>query len=135
MAKIYTRFQQKSDTYTNWNKVPASSFIPLKGELIIYLPDGTNSKTSIKIGNGTDYIENLTFIDTDPNAVTSVNGQTGAVIIDIPEDTNTTYTLTKSGSTIILNGSDGSSTNVQIIDYGMTLPSTGENGQIFLLKA
>lgn len=57
------------------------------------------------------------------------------LIGDIDTDTNTTYTLTKNGSTLTLNGSDGSSTNVQIIDYGTTLPSTGENGQIFLLKA
>ena len=50
----------------------------------------------------------------------------GAVTADklaagvIPKDTNTTYTLTKSGSTITLNGSDGSKTSVTDADTNTT---------------
>lgn len=43
----------------------------------------------------------------------------------IPEDTNTTYTLTKSGSTITLNGSDGSSSEVTDDNTTYTLTSFG----------
>lgn len=55
----------------------------------------------------------------------------GAVTADklaagiIPEDTNTTYTLTKSGSTITLEGSDGSSTSVTDANTTYTLSSFG----------
>lgn len=55
----------------------------------------------------------------------------GAVTADklaagvIPEDTNTTYTLTKSGSTITLEGSDGSSSEVTDANTTYTLSSFG----------
>lgn len=55
----------------------------------------------------------------------------GAVTADklaagvIPEDTNTTYTLTKNGSTITLEGSDGSSTSVTDANTTYTLSSFG----------
>lgn len=55
----------------------------------------------------------------------------GAVTADklaagvIPKDTNTTYTLTKSGSTITLEGSDGSSTSVTDANTTYTLSSFG----------
>lgn len=55
----------------------------------------------------------------------------GAVTADklaagvIPKDTNTTYTLTKSGSTITLNGSDGSETSVTDSNTTYTLSSFG----------
>jgi hypothetical protein len=34
IIKYNTRTQQKTDTSTNWAKVP--NFVPLKGEIIIY---------------------------------------------------------------------------------------------------
>lgn len=48
----------------------------------------------------------------------------------VPTDTNTTYTLTKSGSTITLAGSDGSQTQVTDADTNTTydLASTSANG-------
>ena len=48
----------------------------------------------------------------------------------VPTDTNTTYTLTKSGSTITLAGSDGSKTQVTDADTNTTydLASTSANG-------
>ena len=55
----------------------------------------------------------------------------GAVTADklaagvIPEDTNTTYTLTKSGSTITLTGSDGSKTSVTDSNTTYSLSSFG----------
>lgn len=55
----------------------------------------------------------------------------GAVTADklaagvIPKDTNTTYTLTKSGSTITLNGSDGSETSVTDSNTTYSLSSFG----------
>lgn len=112
--KLNARLVQKSDTSANWNtaSTAANPFIPLNGELIVY-----TDLNKVKIGNGTDVVGDLPFLEAE-SGVQSI-----------------TYTLTKNGSTLALNGSDGSSTNVQIIDYGMTLPSTGENGQIFLLKA
>lgn len=64
-------------------------------------------------------------------AVDTVKIADGAVTADklaagvISEDTNTTYTLTKSGSTITLNGSDGSSSEVTDDNTTYTLTSFG----------
>ncbi len=48
------RIVQKHDTKANWEK--ATSFIPLKGEIILY--DDLNE---IKIGDGTTKINDLDF--------------------------------------------------------------------------
>lgn len=54
MSKIPTinnvRYQQKHETEENWQK--AINFIPLAGEIIVYLPESDNNRTRIKIGNG-----------------------------------------------------------------------------------
>lgn len=44
------RIAQKHDVESNWQK--AKNFIPLAGEIIVYLPEGDNNHTKIKIGNG-----------------------------------------------------------------------------------
>ena len=48
------RIIQKNDTSTNWAK--ATTFVPLKGEIILY--DDLNE---IKIGDGTTKINDLDF--------------------------------------------------------------------------
>ena len=49
--KIYSRFLQKHDIESNWNK--ATSFAPGAGEIIIYDTDDNNPAPRIKIGDGT----------------------------------------------------------------------------------
>ena len=70
---IKTRIQLKSDTEANWNKAGpkenSAGFIPLEGELIIYLPDETHEYSRLKIGNGVTNVVLLPFIDAG-----SVNG-------------------------------------------------------------
>lgn len=50
------RIQMKNDTSANWAK--ATSFIPLKGELIIY-----TDVNRVKIGDGATVVNSLSFID------------------------------------------------------------------------
>ncbi len=64
---IKTRIQLKSDTEANWNKAGPKQnslgFVPLAGELIIYLPDSTHDYSRLKVGDGTTNVIALPFID------------------------------------------------------------------------
>ena len=58
---LKTRVINKHDTEANWNK--ATSFIPKRGELIVYLPDSIYTYSRMKIGDGTTTVVNLPFIN------------------------------------------------------------------------
>jgi len=57
---IKARIQLKSDTEENWIK--ASRFIPLRGEVIIYLADDTHPFSRLKVGDGTTPVTDLPFV-------------------------------------------------------------------------
>lgn len=60
MAKeINVRVGNKYDTTANWER---ATFIPLKGELIIYAPDNEHPYERIKIGDGVTPIGALNFL-------------------------------------------------------------------------
>jgi len=71
MAQFNTRIRSKSDTTANWNL--NRSFVPLKGEIIIYLDyehktDGQGNIMNIpaiKIGDGVTYGVDLPFVGDD----------------------------------------------------------------------
>ena len=54
--QVKTRIQQKHDTSANWAK--ATSFVPLKGEIVVYDDLGR-----VKVGDGTNTVANLKFVD------------------------------------------------------------------------
>lgn len=56
---IKGRLLQKADTAENWEK--ATSFVPLKGEICIYLPDNNNEAPRFKVGDGSTLINSLPF--------------------------------------------------------------------------
>lgn len=58
MANVKTRIIQKHDSSANWAK--ATTFVPLKGEIIIYDDLG-----KIKIGDGATKVNDLQFLDKD----------------------------------------------------------------------
>lgn len=70
-----TRVQLKRDTEANWNqagpKQNSPGFIPLAGELIVYLPDSTHDYSRLKVGDGATNVVYLPFIDAG-----TVNGET-----------------------------------------------------------
>lgn len=78
---IKTRVQLKSDTEANWRKAvlvtdggtktSGNSFVPLAGELIIYMPDTTHDYSRLKVGDGSTNVLSLPFIDSG-----TVNGKT-----------------------------------------------------------
>ena len=69
-----TRTQLKRDTEANWNKAGpkqnSPGFVPLEGELIIYLPDATHEYSRLKVGDGSTNVVQLPFIDSG-----TVNGE------------------------------------------------------------
>ena len=72
---IKTRIQLKSDTEDNWKKsvlrtdhqdgtkTSGTSFVPLLGELIVFLEDDTHHFSRLKIGDGSTNVLALPFID------------------------------------------------------------------------
>ena len=72
---IKTRIQLKSDTEENWNKsvlieeggtkAIGTSFVPLPGELIVYIPDATHHFSRLKVGDGHKNVVQLPFVDTE----------------------------------------------------------------------
>ena len=54
------RFSQKIDTTENWDSV-ADTFVPLKGEIIVYQDDPTSVSSKIKIGDGETPVGSLGF--------------------------------------------------------------------------
>ena len=58
MANVKTRIIQKHDSSANWAK--ATTFVPLKGEIIIYDDLG-----KVKIGDGVTKVNDLQFLDKD----------------------------------------------------------------------
>ena len=71
---IKTRVQLKNDTEENWNKsvlpedniagtkASGNSFVPLKGEVIIYSTDSTHPFSRFKVGDGITDVISLPFI-------------------------------------------------------------------------
>ena len=55
-----TRIQHKHDTEANWLK--ATTFIPMKGELIVYDVDATHDYERIKMGDGITNVNALPFV-------------------------------------------------------------------------
>ena len=68
---IKTRIQLKNDTETNWaksvlvadggTKTSGTSFIPMKGEIIIYNTDNSHPFFRFKVGDGTTNVVQLPF--------------------------------------------------------------------------
>lgn len=85
--------------------LPAASSTALGGMKIGYKESGKNY--SVKLDDNNQAYVTVPWTDT------------------ISKDTNTTYTLTKSGSTITLEGSDGSSTAVNDDNTTYSLGSFG----------
>ena len=113
--EFYSRIIHKHDTEANWNK--ATSFIPLKGEIIIYDQDSNHNYPRIKIGDGTSKVSALSFIDSNKlskldyewNKSYNAGGTAGYLLIgsfpmydsNVTIDIDSTTTTTYHGTVII----------------------------------
>lgn len=70
---INSRIQHKHDIEANWLK--AINFIPKAGELIVYDVDENYSYPRIKIGNGSQNVNNLNFVDSSNFKMCSIIGK------------------------------------------------------------
>lgn len=132
---IKTRIQLKYDTEENWKKsvleadggtktTTGSSFIPKKGEVILYSTDGTHPFSRLKVGDGITNVVQLPFlgirfqdiggkdnIKTKQTAVTDPNvagGATSNSFIDtISQNTNGEITVTKANLAVASTSSAG----------------------------
>lgn len=94
---LQTRIVQKHDTEANWN---ASSFVPKKGEIIIYDTDSNYNYERVKIGNGSSTVKNLPFISAETadelkvaRTVTFSGDVSGSFQFDGSADVSSTLTV------------------------------------------
>lgn len=131
-SKIKAKLDGKADSgHTHSEYLPLAGGT-MTGELIVNGSDAVGSSKFV-LSTGRGQITNSAtqtlfgFLDSSQVAVghgsyqtiirgnssrLTYNGKSVALLSDIPTDTNTTYALSKSGSTITLTGSDGSTTSV-----------------------
>lgn len=158
-----TRIQLKRDTEANWNKAGpkenSSGFIPLQGELVVYLPDATHNYSRLKVGDGATNIIYLPFIDSGTvngdiitNELVQFSGlfpQTGdSTKLYIKTDTQTlyyyngtsfvklsnfVYTTTKTTASHVLSWTAGSSTSITI-NGGRVTVSNGRIPELLYLN-
>lgn len=83
--EIKTRVQQKTDTLNNWEK--ATSFVPKKGEIIIY-----SDIKKFKVGDGTSFLTNLDFFENLENLELITVDDIDAICGDLSLDVNMTLT-------------------------------------------
>lgn len=96
--KITTRIQNKSGKYSEW--LLADNFIPMKGEIIVYIPDNEEDSRpmAIKVGDGETLVNELEFLQNDwlqddPTAANYIKNK--PIISDVIEENG--ETLTTSG--------------------------------------
>lgn len=155
---INTRIQLKNDTEANWKKsvlpadnsqgtkVSGTSFVPLLGELIIFSADDAHPFSRLKVGNGTDDVLTLPFIDAgtisgetlrsviiqrDQRANFPAVGTTDSLYIDL--STNTIYCWRgDSGYTKLLNVTYTNASVINNWDAGV-MTTASVNGAALLI--
>lgn len=114
--QVKTRIQQKHDTAENWGK--ATSFIPLKGEIVVYDDLGR-----IKVGDGTKTVSNLKFVDEHSHPYLPLTG--GTLTGDL-NFSSTDYDMTVSADGVDVAYTDGRG-RTQLLPNSITcMNSTGE---------
>lgn len=129
---IKTRTQLKRDTEANWKKavlqseggtkLSGTSFVPLEGELIVYLPDSTYDYSRLKVGDGSTNVVMLPFIDagtvngaTITNEIIYFNGNT----FPANGDSTKLYVNTSSNTIYYYNGTN----YIKLSNYTYTFTS------------
>lgn len=113
MAKnttLKTRIQNRHDTEANWTTASNATnpFIPLKGEVIVYDPDTTNTSPRVKIGDGVTKVGNLAFVGGNiSNFVTTDTEQTISSLKSFSQGINVNGINDKFGNNLITVGSNG----------------------------
>ena len=91
---LQARVRLLADTVTNWNTIH-TSFVPDKGEVVVFLPDNDSSSTGIyhsrfKVGDGKTTLALLAFAD-DWNTISNISQQLEEATDTITEvDTSST---------------------------------------------
>ena len=109
---LQARIINKHDTEENWAKV-ANTFIPKKGEIIIYDADSNYSYERIKVGDGTSTIGNLPF---------AINAEIQAHIDDIP---------TTDSTNLLTSGTIKTALDLKLNIVDAAGQKTAEGGEIF----
>lgn len=146
-----SRIQCKYDTPENWAKVPNQSFMPLKGELIIYANDENNAAPRFKVGDGVTFIEGLPFSDKSLEDYMPIAGGNFSGAISAPEITTsgldageiltnnisvengiTTVSLTASGEVTAVSLKVSDKAQILPISGGLKLANPSNNNSIVL---
>lgn len=128
--QVKTRIQQKHDTSANWAK--ATSFVPLKGEIVVYDDLGR-----IKVGDGTKTVSNLKFVDEHPHPYLPLTGGTLTGDLIVSDGDSFDITISSDSIDVYNNGnrtqivpngiffSDTQGASLDLSTLGISFPGTG----------
>lgn len=109
MANFKTRIKQKNDSTANWNTANTEGFKPLQGEIIVY-----NDVNRIKIGDGSNTVSNVPFLDANCVHLTgteTIDGlkkfTTGPMIVNSITNAYTSLELFEDGTKAGIGWNDG----------------------------
>lgn len=109
MASVKTRIKQKNDSTANWNTANTEGFKPLQGEIIVY-----NDVNRIKIGDGSNTVSNVPFLDANCVHLTgteTIDGlkkfTTGPMIVNSITNAYTSLKLFEDGTKAGIGWNDG----------------------------
>lgn len=119
---IKSRIVHKHDTAENWAK--ATSFIPMKGEIIVYDIDDNYNYERFKIGNGQTVVGSLPFFDDALKAEIEELGAVASIQSDWNQNDETQLDYIK-------NKPNEDDALILIAEMGLIDPISDEDGAIY----
>lgn len=122
--QIKSRIQQKMDTSANWKIAGEKGFVPLKGEIIVYMDDDGSRR--IKVGDSSTNVNDLPFVSTDARTII-----VEAVWLTVSHTYQDIKDFVDQGDTVVLKDNENHLYNLVKIDDAVVYFSCVEDNYLY----